>query len=424
MIEKENDPTEYIKGLQQILISDKKRIGFFFGSGTSLYAKKNDNTITVPAISNMTRDIVKELGDENEKNKNALDEIKGELTEKSFNIESILSNLEQKLQIIGNGKLNGLDKKKFEDLINKLKEKIKEKVSCHKSLDLKDYNKLVHSDFAEWIGQADRKYPIEIFTTNYDYLFELGLEYKNIPFYDGFTGSYKPFFNAESIEDFGFLTNQTKLWKVHGSLGWHLDKPTGKILREPSVDENILILPSFLKYNESKKQPYVSLMDRLTNFLKQDDSILITCGYSFSDEHINERILSALNSNTTSHVIALYFDKDLGEKQKQETLLYKIAYSNSKISVYGCRFAIVGCKLGKWKLRAEPDKNDTPNINLYFDEDAPINGNEDKGKEKKGEEIWTGEGEFMLPKFSSLVLFLKAMIIDNEIRKLGQNDKK
>lgn len=33
------DPSEYIKGLQQLLISDKKKVGFLCGAGTSL-AKK------------------------------------------------------------------------------------------------------------------------------------------------------------------------------------------------------------------------------------------------------------------------------------------------------------------------------------------------------------------------------------------------
>src|SRR5690606_13421839 len=100
---------------------------------------------------------------------------------------------------------------------------------------------LVQSDFANWIGQAERKYPIEIFTTNYDLLFELGLEHKEIPYYDGFCGSFRPFFNPESVEDFSFLAKQTKLWKIHGSLGWHFDKDTEKILRVNPDDEDILI---------------------------------------------------------------------------------------------------------------------------------------------------------------------------------------
>lgn len=35
-----HDPSEYIRGLQQLLISDKKKIAFLFGAGTSLAKKK------------------------------------------------------------------------------------------------------------------------------------------------------------------------------------------------------------------------------------------------------------------------------------------------------------------------------------------------------------------------------------------------
>ena len=89
-----------------------------------------------------------------------------------------------------------------------------------------------------------------------------------------------------------------------------------------------------------------------------------------------------------------------------------MAKENSKLSLYGCRGAIIGCQYGKWKLKTEPDKTDTPNVNLYFDEDAPTM-NDEKNVEKKGGEVWTGEGELLLPDFSKFVIFLKSMIIDN-----------
>lgn len=417
MIEKSYDPSEYIKGLQQILISDKKKIGFLFGAGTSVNPLSNNKDETViPETKEITAKAVEYASRRDKRFEKALSQIKDELkkAQKPLDIESILSNLEQKVEIIGNGTLNDLNKIDFENLIKELKASINETVSVHEKLRESLCN-LVHADFAEWIGQVYRHYPIEIFTTNYDYLFELGLESKNVPYYDGFTGSYEPFFNADSIEDLRFLSNQTKLWKIHGSLGWHFDKETSKILRQHSADERqILIYPSTLKYNESKKQPYVSLMDRLTNFLKQDDSILITCGYSFNDEHINERILSALRLKSASHVIALYFD-DMDDNEDSQPHLYKIAIANSKISAYCKRSAIVGCKLGKWKLRREPDKTDTPNINLYYDEDAPSFSENDKMKvEKKGEEVWTGKGDFLLARFSYLIDFLKAMHVENK----------
>lgn len=91
-----HDPSEYIRGIQQILISDKKKIGFLFGAGSSL-ATKNETSLTVPAIGKMTSEIVEEVGKVNAKYKTALEEIKEELEEKNFNIETILSNIEQKV---------------------------------------------------------------------------------------------------------------------------------------------------------------------------------------------------------------------------------------------------------------------------------------------------------------------------------------
>jgi hypothetical protein len=429
-----HDPSEYIRGIKQILISDKKRIGFLFGAGSSL-AIKNEKSITVPAIGQMTTEIVEKVGIEN-KYKKALEEIELELGEKNFNIETILSNLELKALIIGNSVINSLKKCDFEQLIIEIKVKIRELVSVHNirlcdiltkrefyQIVSKDIvGELVQTDFANWVGQAERKYPIEIFTTNYDFLFELGFENKEIPYYDGFCGSLRPFFNPESVEDLSFLTNQTKLWKIHGSLGWHFDKDTEKILRVYPDDEDILIYPSSLKYKDSKKQPYESLLDRLSNFLKQDDSILITCGYSWGDEHINSRIISALKTNTTSHVIGLVYDKY--NQLNENSNIVKIGLGNSKISLYGSRNAVIGCNFGEWVLKSEPSKDDTISLNLYFDEDAHSNKAEKLNIEVTGEEIWTGKGEFILPDFSKLVKFLNTMISDNEIKKLGENVKK
>jgi hypothetical protein len=295
-----HDPAEYIKGIQQILISDKKRIGFLFGAGSSSLSRE-DKTLTIPAIGEMTNMIIQYIGGNNLKFKSAFDEIKKELGERNFNIEKILSNIEQKCEVIDGGTLNDLNKADFELLRKQLKEKIKELVSIHKNINEGNVSKLVHSTFAEWVGQADRKYGVEIFTTNYDYLFEIGLEHNNIPYYDGFSGSYEPFFNPESVEDICFVSDRTKLWKIHGSLGWHFKEFSKKIVRHNSDQDNLLIYPSMLKYNDSKKQPYVSFMDRLSDFIKQDDSILFICGYSFNDEHINEIILSALKTNTMKY---------------------------------------------------------------------------------------------------------------------------
>ena len=327
------------------------------------------------------------------------------------NIETFLSNIEEKKQIIGRGRLNGLLRADFDELVSETKKQIIDIVSVHETiLDSGNINNLIHVDFAEWIGQAERKYPIEIFTTNYDYLFELGLEEKEVPYYDGFTGSYRPFFNSESIEDMCFLPKQTKLWKLHGSLGWYIDSQSlgvtgNRVIKGNSDEDNIIIYPSILKYDNSKKQPYISLMDRLSNYLRQPDSILIVCGYSFRDQHINERIITALRSNTLSHAYVLLHDNVSNRSD-----ILKIASENSGLTFCGQRDAVIGCKYGKWKLKNEPDKEDTINIDTYFDEDGPSFEDTPLGTENKGKEIWTGEGKLIISDFAKFINFLHNMI--------------
>lgn len=407
-----HDPSEYIRNLQQLLVSDKKRIGFLFGAGTSLVKNVDTNKPYVPAIQKMTKDIVDGIVEE--ARKKAVAEIQSEIEgeNKTFTIETLLSILELKKQVIGNGKINDLDKNEFDVFIKEIKKQIHTIVSVQ---DKVDCSKLIHTTFAEWIQKADRKTAVEIFTTNYDYLFEVAFEHISLPYFDGFTGSYKPFFDSQSVDDICYMPKQTKLWKIHGSLGWHYDDKIGKVIRTQPNETDILIYPSTLKYDQSRKQPYTALGDRLSNFIKQDDTVLIICGYSFGDEHINERINTALSMNPLGHVYVLLYDIVWDKDNKknysftEETALAKMAISNSKISVFASRSAVIGGVYGKWKLKREPDKDDSINIDKYFDEDAYSSTEDEKGK--KLTQLWTGEGELIIPDFSKFVAFLKSMII-------------
>lgn len=428
--EKTFDPQEYIRGIQQLLVSDKKKIAFLFGAGTSM-AQKEESSHSVPGIGKMTKMVVEDLENDDKKGddyKTAIEEIKEEFKIQSidFNIENLLSNIETKTTIVGNGKLNHMDKAGFQDMNEKIRDQIKEIVSVHKNLAPNQEKTLVQHDFAKWIRNADRKHGIEIFTTNYDYLLEIGLESVKVPYYDGFTGGYQPFFNPDSVEDMNYLPQQTKLWKIHGSLGLH-EEMVGdleRVVRVNSDKECLLIYPSFLKYSNSKKQPYASYIDRLNSFLKQDDAVLFICGYSFGDDHINERIVSALNTSTTAHVYIFYYDivRSETEDNKYEKeysftpdcKLAQIASENRKISVFASRNAIIGGQYGEWKLKGEPDNNDSLNISWYFDEDAPFNEGAVIGNEYKGELPWTGKGELILPNFRKITAFMKHMIPKNK----------
>jgi hypothetical protein len=364
----------------------------------------------------MTHTIVEEVRSHSPAFETALTEIQTEIEAgmSTLNIETLLSSIEAKRAVIGRGILNGLDASGFSDLSKLIKERVVKIVSVHESLQTEELRKLAHSRLTNWIQKARRRYPAEIFTTNYDYLFEMALERSGVPYFDGFSGSFEPFFCPEAVEDVEAYPHLVKLWKMHGSLGWTYRESDKAVIRHKSAAaDSILIYPSHLKYNTSKKQPYVGLIDRLCAFLQQDDAVLITCGYSFGDNHINERIVTSLRRGANSHVIAMFYDQINYSSNESVFGLANEANSirrmathetGGKMSVYGLRHAVIGGRFGEWRLRDRPKSAEAASVGLYFLEDAVEIATD--GKTAKFEEPWAGTGRFLLPDFRKLTEFL------------------
>ena len=121
-----------------------------------------------------------------------------------------------------------------------------------------------------------------------------------------------------------------------------------------------MILPSALKYDESRQQPYAAFMDRLTRFLDQDDALLVTCGFSFGDEHINNVIFSAIENQPRTHVYSLQFGEIddghdlLGRGQRQRNLI-----------VICPKIGIIGGRRAEWRL-----EQSAPFVDSVFDVDV------------------------------------------------------
>ena len=136
---------------------------------------------------------------------------------------------------------------------------------------------------------------------------------------DGFKFAQKPIFDASMFDwhlikdvpnvktqEVEYMSKVINLLKIHGSLTWELS-PTGKnILRKSkdNVTNPVMVFPSSDKYAQSYQEPYFELFTKFQEFLKRSNTLLITSGFSFADNHISRMILQAIKSNVSLHILA------------------------------------------------------------------------------------------------------------------------
>lgn len=323
-----------------------KNIGFFFGAGTSC-------ALGIPNIEQLTNDIELKLSGDSKTN---FVKIKKDLLDKA-SIEDILNHIRRIREITGEAA-----DKKYIDVSGKAAKKLDKEI-CTKIYDIilekeKVADLETTKKFFAWLSILNREFSKEIFTTNYDLIIEKSLESSQIPYFDGFVGSYEPFFWQESIDKLvgkdDLTQNWIRLWKIHGSLSWFWkeDEKTKspKIIRIGKVDKiedeenELVIYPSKEKYDSSKKQPFVAYFDRLKNYLLCGELLFVFTGYSFSDQHINEVIFNCLRQNNRLSVLIFFF------KDEEVESLHKITSSYMNITVFGPKKAIINGNLGEWSF--------------------------------------------------------------------------
>jgi hypothetical protein len=327
------NPDQYMASLRTIIAQGRKRVGLLIGAGGPAGMAKADGTYPlIPSVDGLTKTVFEALQPEY---KVQIDAINSELDSK--NIEAFLSRVRSLSQVIGTGKIHDLDGKGFEEFGNKICEQIGKVVDVRLP-----NNTTAYSSIVSWIVGTMRDYPIEIFTTNYDLLFEEALEAVRAPYFDGFTGGHEPFFDSISVAKNDLPARWTRLWKVHGSLGW---KPNsqGEVIRTGGSDATHLVFPEHLKYDQTEKAPYSALLDRLRAFLLTKDTLLVSIGFSYSDAHIAARIGEGLGANPSASVFAFQF-----KKLDEELCARELGSRLPNFSVYARDGAIINGSLGKW----------------------------------------------------------------------------
>jgi hypothetical protein len=367
--------------IQQILAQNKKAIGIFIAAGCPLSIRvnirvENGKEITdplIPDVAGLTNIIINQLTG-TEKNPSHCNKLVRQMIDDGLanpNVEDMLSRIRSLKLVAGKGTVRGFVAQDLADLDNAICQIISEKVDK----ELPDTDTPYH-DVAIWARSIEREKPVHIFTTNYDLLIEQAFEEESCPYFDGFIGARKAFFDLGAVENEHLLDSRwTRLWKIHGSINWKLDKKSNVIRSDKRDDKKgYLIYPSHLKYDQSRKMPYLAMLDRLKEFLLTPSCALFVTGFSFNDYHINDIILQSLKANPTAMVFAFLFgelDDIKYEKAKN------CARSVPNLSLMAFDKAIIGRNEGFWSIKDEALIKDIPgNAAVVLKKISDSNGRE------------------------------------------------
>ena len=331
-----HNPDRYMSDLRQVLSQGRKRIGLLIGAGAPTSILSEDELRPpIPAVDSLTDSVIDAIGVDDELMAN----LKRQIERNGFlvNIETILTQVRRLAQAIGSEKVYGLDGSQYDSIAETICREIGKQVGASLPLYQNPF-----TDLVSWISGTQREHPIEIFTSNYDLLIEEAFERRRVPFFDGFSGSYQPFFDAASVSSGKFPSRWSLLWKLHGSLGWDISGDT--VVRTGQKDVTGLIYPDHLKYDQVTKLPYSALFERLRQFLLTPDTLLICIGFSFRDSHICAEIDEALAANEHTAVYAFQF-----RKLEKESEAAKIAHYRPNMSIYARDRALVSGVEGTWQ---------------------------------------------------------------------------
>ena len=214
-------------------------------------------------------------------------------------------------------KLNG-EIKDAED--NSLRCKLEKKIADACRLTL-DENNRHHQDFIRKLTARKPTEPrVQLYTTNYDTLFEQAAQRMNYTIIDGFSFSYPRIFNGINFDhdvvyrertriknEESFVPNVIQLFKLHGSIDW--EKHDGKIYQKETKDHPCIIYPASEKYESSYEQPYFEMMAHLQSTLRKEGTLLIVAGFGFQDKHIQNVIKEAVLQNPNFHLLVVCYGK-------------------------------------------------------------------------------------------------------------------
>lgn len=166
-------------------------------------------------------------------------------------------------------------------------------------------------------GKNSGNQTIDYIVLNYDTLLEDALALSCVPFADGMDGGVTGWWNSSV---FNRKNLSARVFKLHGSINWYefpgetLPRRIASTVKLPGSNNNrILIWPASTKYRETQLDPYADLSERVRRVLspsQNSQSVLVICGYSFGDSHINIEIERGLKNSSGALTVVAFTNED------------------------------------------------------------------------------------------------------------------
>jgi hypothetical protein len=176
---------------------------------------------------------------------------------------------------------------------------------------------------------------LHIFTTNYDRLIEFALDESGTWQIDRFIGSVAPRFRASRLDldlyysppgirgEPRYLEQVVRLTKLHGSVDWRSSGADVQRVLVPfgcasdvypqlvGSHQSVLIYPNPAKDVETSQFPYAELFRDFSAAIVRPETVLVTYGYGFGDDHVNRVIADMLTVPSTHLLVIAFADPNL-----------------------------------------------------------------------------------------------------------------
>lgn len=314
-------------------VLSSKNLTFLFGAGCSSLIDRDKRELGIPTMAPMAQNLLKPADSKPPQKRMLTPEIKKVLLEKlgiRVEDEEYAWNLERLMEVLFGfqfvlSRTHNPELSEAKEAVDFAIQAVKKYVftTCYEGQRQEGSENVLklYQTFYRKLSQRSRSLPRPtVATTNYDLFNEIAMDRTGVPYINGFLGSIEKQFNPASFRY--TLAQRTDLsssrWtsldslvyflKLHGSLNWYaVDNGIFPVAERPiseSTDsEAMLIYPTPAKQNASFAAPYSDIFREFQSRVVREQSALVTVGYGFGDEHVNNIIYQALTIPTFRLVI-------------------------------------------------------------------------------------------------------------------------